>query len=97
MYFIDSPGRLGYGYRVDVRIVIWEAHDVLIVPASALFRRGQGWSVFVVENGRARTRHVEVGHRNALQAEVLKGLTEGAEVILHPGNQVSEGIRVSPS
>ena len=94
MDFVDPPGRLGDGYRVDVRIILWEADDVLTVPASALFRRGQGWSVFVIENGRARARDVEVGHRNALQAEVLQGLSEGAEVILHPGNQISEGSRV---
>jgi HlyD family secretion protein len=95
MDFVDPPGRLGDGYRVDIRIIVWEADDVLTVPASALFRRGQGWSVFVIEKGRARMRDVEVGHHNALQVEVLKGLSEGTEVILHPGNQISEGTRVS--
>lgn len=95
MDFIDAPGRLGDGYRVDVRIVVWQANDVLTVPASALFRRAEGWSVFAIENGRARTRDVEVGHRNAIQAEVMRGLTEGTEVILHPGNQVAEGRRIS--
>jgi HlyD family secretion protein len=95
MDFVDAPGRLGDGYRVDVRIVVWEANDVLTVPASALFRRGEGWSVFAIENGRSRARDVEVGHRNALHAEVMKSLTEGTQVILHPGNQVAEGSRVS--
>lgn len=95
MDFVDSPTRLGDGYRVDVRIIVWEGNDVLKVPASALFRRGQGWSVFVVENGRARARTVEIGHRNALEAELVKGVGGGEEVILHPGNQVSEGTRVS--
>jgi HlyD family secretion protein len=50
--------------------------------------------VFVVENGRAGVRSVEIGHRNALEAELVKGLGEGVEVILHPGNQLSEGTRV---
>lgn len=95
MDFIDPPGRLGDGYRVDIRIVIWEGSDVLTVPASALFRRGERWSVFVIEKDRGRMRDVEVGHRNAVAAEVLRGPEEGAEVVLHPGNQVSEGIRVS--
>ena len=58
---------------------------MLKVPASALFRRGQDWSVFVVEDSRARARTVEIGHRNALEAELVKGLGEGVEVILHPG------------
>ena len=95
MDFVDSPTKLGDGYRADVRIIVWEGVDVLKLPASALFRRGQGWSVLVVENGRARARIVEIGHRNALEAEVIKGVGEGVEVILHPGNQVSEGTRVS--
>lgn len=89
MDFVDPPGRLGDGYRVDVRIIVWEANDVLMVPASALFRRSEGWSVFTIENGRARTRDVELGHHNAQQAEILKGLPEGTEVILHPGNQLT--------
>ena len=97
MDFVDPPGRLGDGYRVDVRIIVWEASDALTIPASALFRRGESWSVFVIERGRARTRNVDVGHRNALQAEITKGLTEGAEVIVHPGNQVADGVRVSPT
>jgi HlyD family secretion protein len=95
MDFVDSPTRLGDGYRVDVRIIVWEGNDVLKVPASALFRSGQSWSVFVVEDGRAHARIVEVGHRNSLEAEVMNGVDEGIEVILHPGNQVSEGTRVS--
>ncbi|MBZ5681064.1 MAG: efflux RND transporter periplasmic adaptor subunit [Acidobacteriia bacterium] len=95
MDFVDSPAQLGDGYRVDVRIIVWEGNDVLKVPASALFRRSQNWSVFVVENGRARARTVEIGHRNALEAELVKGVGDGVEVILHPGNQESEGIRVS--
>ena len=95
MDFVGDPGRLGDGYRVEVRIIAWEGKDVLVIPSSALFRRGTGWSAFVIENGHARTRDVEIGHRNALQAEILRGITEGAKVILHPGNQVTEGSRVT--
>lgn len=95
MDFVDPPGQLGDGYRVDVRIVVWEGKEVLTIPASALFHRGGGWSAFAIENGRARTHNVEVGHRNAMQAEILKGLSEGTDVILHPGNQIADGTRVT--
>ena len=43
--------RLGDGYRVEARFVIWEDEDVLQVPASSLFRVNGGWALFVVENG----------------------------------------------
>ena len=94
--FIDPPANLGDGYRVDVRIVTWDNSDVLKVPASALFRIGEVWNVFVVENGLARLRSVEVGHRNALEAEIKSGLREGEESILHPSNDIKEGVAVKP-
>lgn len=95
MDFVDPPGRLGDGYRVDVHIIVWEGTDVPMVPASALFRRGQNWSVFVIEHRRARSRAIEIGHRNSLQVEVLNGVRNGTPVILHPGNQIAEGVRVT--
>jgi HlyD family secretion protein len=93
--FLDSPVGLGDGYRVEARIVIWENPDVLIAPGSALFRDGDGWSVFVVEAGRALRKSVGVGHRNALETEIIRGLNPGEEVILHPPNDLKEGVAVA--
>jgi HlyD family secretion protein len=92
--FVDPPTNLGDGYRVDVRVVIWENADVLKVPTSALFRTGEAWSVFVVDTGLAQARSVQVGHRNALEAEVLGGLQEGEEVVLYPSNDIKDGTAV---
>lgn len=92
--FVDAPGSLGDAYRVEARIVLWSADDVLKIPGSALFRRGEGWSVFVVTDGRARRRAVEIGHRGALEVEVLDGLTAGEQVVRHPSNDVDDGRRV---
>lgn len=91
---LSTSARLGEGYRVEVRIVTWERPDVLKVPASALFRRGEGWGAFVVEAGRARPRQVVVGHRGESEAEVLGGLRVGERVILYPSDQVGDGVRV---
>ncbi|HEX5887233.1 MAG TPA: HlyD family efflux transporter periplasmic adaptor subunit [Pyrinomonadaceae bacterium] len=85
---------LGDGYRVDGRIVVWSAGDVLKVPVSALFRRGESWSLFVVENGEAQLRDVEVGQRTSFEAEIKAGLEPGTEVIVHPSNQIADGTRV---
>jgi len=85
---------LGDGYRLDASFIIWEGKNVLQVPASALFRKGEGWALFIVENNRARTRTVEIGHRNGLIAEIVKGLEEGEQVIVHPDDRLAEGSRV---
>jgi HlyD family secretion protein len=88
---------LGDGYRVEGRIIVWQSDNVLQVPVSALFRRGESWSLFVVENGEARLRDVEVGQRTAFSAEIKSGLEEGATVIVHPANTITDAARVESS
>lgn len=85
---------LGDGYRVEGRIVVWHSDSVLQVPVSALFRTGDVWSLFVVEDGRARLRQVEVGQRTPLAAEIKSGVEGGEEVIVHPANEITDGTRV---
>ena len=92
--FADAPGGLGDGYRVEARIVVWDGADVVRVPGSALFRRGDAWSVFVVDGGRAERREVDVGQRGTFDAEVRGGLEPGERVVLHPSDRVQEGVRV---
>lgn len=85
---------LGDGYRVEVRIVVWEAPSVLTVPTSALFRKGDQWAVYVVDDGRAHRTLLELGHQTGQYAEVVSGLAEGARVIVHPGDTLVDGARV---
>jgi HlyD family secretion protein len=88
--------RLGHGYRVEPRIVLAEADDVLKVPQAALFRENGTWSVFVDSGGRAELRTVELGLENGLEAQVLKGLAEGERVVLQPGGRVTAGASIKP-
>ncbi len=85
---------LGDGYRVEARIQVYRNASATRVPASALFRSGQKWATFVVEDTKARLRLVDIGRRNDSHAEVLKGLSVGERVIIHPSDQVSDGVRV---
>ena len=85
---------MGHGYRVEVAIVIWEKDQVLRVPGSALFREGQDWAVFCLENGAAALRKLKIGKRNSFHAEVLEGLSEGEQVIIHPSDLVENGTLV---
>jgi HlyD family secretion protein len=88
--------RLGDGYRVEASFILWENDDVLQIPASALFRIGDGWAVYAVRDGRARLSEVTPANRNGLRAQVEAGLTEGDTVIVHPGDDVADGTRVRP-
>jgi HlyD family secretion protein len=96
--FVGDPRQwaaLGHGFRVEPRIELWSAPDVLKVPLSALFREGQDWKVFREEGGRAVAVPVDVGHDNGLEAEIRKGLEAGQRVVVHPSERVVAGGRIT--
>jgi HlyD family secretion protein len=91
----NPPAALGHAYKVEVRIMVWDSASVLVVPVSALSQRaGAQWEVFVVSEGRARRRAVEVGHRAGADAQIVRGLEPGEEIILFASDKVEEGVRV---
>jgi HlyD family secretion protein len=94
--FVDPPERrptLGDAYRVEARIVVWEAQEVLKVPAGALVRDGDRWAVFALAGSRVQLRTVALGQRNATEAEVLQGLADGERVIQYPSDRIRPGVR----
>ena len=88
------PPGLGDRFLVEVRIVIWQCESVIRAPASAVFRRGEGWAAYVVQDGRARLRDIQIGHRTPFEVEVLRGLEPGESLILDPSDRIGEGTRV---
>jgi HlyD family secretion protein len=96
--FVDPPEawtQLGHDYRVVVHVAIWSADEALTVPVSALFRRGDDWAVFAIDNGHVQTLVVKIGHRNNRIAEILAGVAPGTQVVLHPSDRISDGVRVA--
>jgi HlyD family secretion protein len=90
----SAARKLGDGYRVEVRVVVWREDAVLKVPTGTLFRRGEDWAVFVIEEGRARLRMVKLGQRNQTEGQITSGLSEGQTVVLHPPDTLTDGMRV---
>ncbi len=96
---VQSPPQqwtgLGDGYQVDTRITVFVRDDIEIIPAGALFRRGETWSVYVAVDGRAQPRTIDLLRRSGGFAAVSKGLASGERVIVYPGDQIGPGVRVS--
>jgi HlyD family secretion protein len=90
----EARKRLGHGFRVEARIVVWDDRDALIAPSSALFREARDWAVFVVEDGIATRRRIEVGRNNGIEAQVLNALQSGEQVILYPSSELRDGAAV---
>lgn len=86
---------LGDNFRVFVRVVIWDGGSVLQVPLGALFREDGKWALFRAVNGRATKAFVEIGRQTDLEAQVVSGVVEGDQVVVFPGNKVTEGTRLA--
>ena len=91
--FVDAAAAraLGDAYRVEVRIVIWQAAEVLKIPVGALFRQGEGWAVFTIEDGRARVRPVQLGQRNESDGQILSGVSDGRDGDSAPAGHARRG------
>ncbi|HSQ61965.1 MAG TPA: HlyD family efflux transporter periplasmic adaptor subunit [Polyangiaceae bacterium] len=94
---LDAPREqwlaMGDGYRIEARMVVWEQPDVLSVPAGAVFRHGEGWAVYTVDDNVIHLRDVQVGERGDVQVQITGGLAENALLVLHPSDRVADGVR----
>lgn len=92
--------RLGSGYRVVARFLLWHADAALQIPSTCLFRHDESeteastWWVYTVEQKRARLRQVSIGEQNSLYTRITRGLAPGETVINHPGETLEPGDRV---
>ncbi|NKB38353.1 MAG: HlyD family efflux transporter periplasmic adaptor subunit [Gammaproteobacteria bacterium] len=91
----EQWARLGHGYQVEVKIVIWEGTDVLKLPLTALFRDNERWAVYKEENGRAQLRYIQLGRRTGLEAKIIDGLEVGDQVVAYPSDRVMDKVRIS--
>ena len=85
-----APGRT-LTASVDSRSITTSRFAGLLTSTS-----GEVWSVFVVEDGQARLRTVEIGERTPMTAEIKSGVEAHEKVIVHPANDITDGARVEP-
>lgn len=88
-----KKANLWAGQTVDINIVINEKASRLLVPTSAVKRKGDETVLFVVENGRAKARPVRTGQTSGRDIAILQGLTEQDHVI-RDGANLEDGKRI---
>ncbi|CAB3731933.1 Macrolide export protein MacA [Achromobacter deleyi] len=85
LFDVPNPEeKLRISMTAQVSIVLGEARDAVVVPASALGKRGEDgrYAVRVVgKNNQTETRQVKIGMNNNVQAQVLEGLEAGERVV----------------
>jgi len=81
---------LKIGMTTEVNIIVSEAQDTLLAPASAVVD-GHVWRV---QNGRAIRRDIKTGILGDQKIQILSGVEEGDKVILYPPATLKDGQRV---
>lgn len=84
LFDVDNPdGRLMSDMTAQVFFVEESAQDVVLVPVSALQKKGRDqWQLKVLEDGEPVLRDVQVGVSDRIHAEIRDGLSEGEQVIV---------------
>ena len=77
-----QPTSVRQNQRVDVRILIEEKPDVLLLSRGPFVDTGGGRIAYVVEDGIAVRRQVQVGSTSLSAVEILSGLVEGDQVVI---------------
>jgi RND family efflux transporter MFP subunit len=84
-----APLRLGMTGTVD--FILARKEHILTLPAAVLIERGGETFVFVVENGKASQRSIQIGIRNEQVVEIVAGLRSGERVIDQGRGKVRDG------
>jgi len=79
----NPQGLLRLEMTAQVHIQLAGVKDTLVIPLAALGESigDNRYNVTVLRNGETKTREVTIGMRNDTQAQVLKGLEEGEEIV----------------
>jgi RND family efflux transporter MFP subunit len=93
---VTVPGNVTARSGSFARVVFRGApRRALLVPANAIRRHGQITSVFVVQEGTARLRLIQVGESSPQGVEVLAGLDAGESIVTAPLERLVDGARVT--
>jgi HlyD family secretion protein len=86
------PPGLRQSQRVSVRLLLERKPNVLKAPRGPFVEAGGGRTAYVVEDGVATKREIQVGSMSVSEVEVVRGLAEGDQIVVSDTSQF-EGAR----
>ncbi len=82
MEFIDeTPASIRRGQTLRIRLELGDLTEAMLVPKGGFFQHTGGNWVFVVQDGEATRRNIQLGRQNPQFYEVLSGLQPGDQVV----------------
>lgn len=90
----DNTYLLRPGMYATAHVILQRRDNAVIVPADSLIRRTGTYLAFVVENGRAVRKTVEVGIWSGNRMEVKSGLQPGQQLVVSGQHKLTDGTPV---
>jgi HlyD family secretion protein len=78
----QGPEGLRQSQRVSVRLLLERKTNVLKAPRGPFVESGGGRTAYVVEDGIATKREIQVGSMSVSEVEVVRGLKEGDQLVV---------------
>ncbi len=93
----NAQNKMKDGMYGEVELVVERRHQVIVIPQYAVLdaEDGKTKQVFVVENGVAKKKAVELGLTLGDQAEIIKGLQTGEMLVVEGQYGISDGSPVT--
>jgi multidrug efflux system membrane fusion protein len=92
--WVRNPGVLKPGFFAEVDLASETRANTIVVPERAVQASERGFVAYVVEEGKARLRPLQLGIRTADGVEILSGLKPGDHVVVEGSDRLSDGIEV---
>ncbi|MCF8080994.1 MAG: hypothetical protein K9K88_17075 [Desulfobacterales bacterium] len=84
--WVENPDRtLLPGAYAAAELIIETRNNAVLIPEEALVPTREGYGIFVVEDGMARWREVDIGLRRPGTVEIRQGLEPG-EILVRTGH-----------
>jgi RND family efflux transporter MFP subunit len=87
-----QPGTFG-----ELLLLLNKKPNALVLPPSSIVSTGKGKTVFLVDQGRAKSVSIKTGISDGKWTEITEGLTGGEEVVVVGKSKLTEGASLAPS
>lgn len=82
-FFVPNKNNfLRIGMSIQNEIIIQSAKNVIVVPTYTIYNDTNGYYVEILENDKKIKKYIKLGIHDAINTEVLEGLSENEELII---------------
>ncbi len=92
--FENPKFELKSGVTVDIKVLIYNNQNAIIIPRNLIMTDEKGTYVFLEKNGAAEKKYVSNGNGSGINYEIKSGLKPGDKLIIEGGALLADGNKV---